>query len=91
MGIEVSYDCKCGYSYVESIGGAADATDFITSISQLGSYCKCCGFAQMFISDRYVFGEDYYGMEIDEIGGVEATTKLINKLYKENNKNRCNN
>ena len=90
MGREVSYDCKCGYSYVESIGGAADAIDFITTISQLGSYCKCCGFAQMFISDIYVFGEDDRSIEVNEIGGVEATTKLINKLYKENNRNRCN-
>ena len=91
MGREVSYDCKCGYSYIETIGGCADAIDLITSVSQLGSYCKCCGFAQIFISDRYVFDEnEYYKTEVEEIGGVEATTKLINKLYKENNKNRCN-
>ena len=89
MAKDVLYDCKCGYSYIETIGCAAgNATAFIIELSQFISCCKSCGFAQRFVSDEYVF--DTISLEIDQVGGVEAVKKIINKSYKENNKNRCN-
>ena len=89
MAKDVLYDCKCGYSYIETIGYAAgNAAAFIIYVSQLSSCCKSCGFAQRFVSDEYVF--EMISLEIDRVGGVEAAKKIINKACKENNKNRCN-